>query len=142
MISFYLFLYSSHVHTNERNKVKAWVENFIQITVFCHPSLSKVDSFVYWKAYSLLAIWWYIYLQSITFNYFIALTSFNLWREITIQNCYWNDVKMEVEIQSTLYTQAQNHRVQWHFFKNKSLSWYKEKKACIKHWRQWTTVVT
>ena len=55
MISFYPFLYSSHAHTNERNKVKTRVDNFIQITVFCHPSLNKVDTFVYWnaaKAYS------------------------------------------------------------------------------------------
>ena len=55
MISLYPFLYSSHAHTNERNKVKTRVDNFIQITVFCHPSLNKVDTFVYWnaaKAYS------------------------------------------------------------------------------------------
>ena len=50
MTSLYLFLYSSHANTNKRNKVKARVENFIQITVFCHPSLNKVDTFVYWNA--------------------------------------------------------------------------------------------
>ena len=116
MISFYPFLYSSHAHTNERNKVKAWVDNFIQITVFCRPSLNKVDTFVYWnaaKAYS-HTCYLMIYLL-ITFNYFITLTSFNLWREITIKNCYWNDVKWRLRCKVYYTTQTQNYRVQWHF---------------------------
>ena len=106
-----------HTQMKEMRSKLEWTISYRSLYFVTEASIKLIPLFtgIQQRPILILAIWWYIYLLSITFNYFITLTSFNLWREITIQNCYWNDVKWRLRCKVYYTTQTQNYRVQWHF---------------------------
>ena len=89
-----------HTQMKETRSQLEWTISYRSLYFVAQASIKLIPLFtgIQQRPIHILAVWWHIYLWSITFNYFITLTSFKLWREKTIQYCYWNDVKMEVEI--------------------------------------------